>query len=70
MVVASAGYSAAAHHDPTNYGGPGVISGSITTFVLAPGTWKVVGDNQRNGTVTEAVSVVAGQGTKVTINLP
>lgn len=68
-VVTSAGYSAAAHHEPTNYKGPGVVSNSVTTFVLTPGTWKIVADNQRKGAITEVADVVAGRGTKVTINL-
>ena len=70
-VVAHSGYSAAAHTGPMegSSGSPGLASGSVSTFALAPGNWVAVSDDQRVATGNTAFSVVAGQATKVTVNL-
>jgi hypothetical protein len=70
-VVASAGYSAAAHTglEEGPGGAPGVASGSVTTFALAPGDWTAISDDQRVATSREAFAVTAGQAAKLTVVL-
>jgi hypothetical protein len=70
-VVASAGYSAAAHTglEEGSGGAPGVAPGSVTTFALSPGSWTAISDDQRVATSSETFTIVAGQATKLSVVL-
>jgi hypothetical protein len=64
--LSSVGYLRGPGEDP----GPGIPSGSVTAFALAPGVWKAVAGAGERRSATETFTVTAGQGTKLAINLP
>jgi hypothetical protein len=64
IAVASAGYT----EGPP--GGPGLASGSVTDFVLAPGAWQALARAGREPFTSAAFTVAAGHATKLTIHLP
>jgi hypothetical protein len=65
IAVASAGYT-----DGPPEGGPGLASGSPTTFVLAAGAWHALARAGHEPLTSASFTVVAGHGTKLTIRLP
>lgn len=65
LILASAGYT----NGPFG-GGPGIASGSTTTFVLAPGTWRAFATAGRDSFASATFTVAAGLGSNITIQLP